>query len=105
MVTASQYPAPIRTLTGEYRKDKLFRILTLDGGGAKGFYTLGVLKEIEGFLKCPLYRCFDLIFGTSTGSIIASLLALGNEVDEIHGMYRDHVPSVMKPRSAAKKSE
>ena len=24
------------------------RILSLDGGGAKGFYTLGVLKEIEG---------------------------------------------------------
>ena len=23
------------------------RILSLDGGGAKGFYTLGVLKEIE----------------------------------------------------------
>eukprot|EP01035_Chromulina_nebulosa_P042572 gene42572-57627_t len=23
------------------------RVLTLDGGGAKGFYTLGVLKEIE----------------------------------------------------------
>lgn len=25
----------------------LLRVLTLDGGGAKGFYTLGVLKEIE----------------------------------------------------------
>jgi uncharacterized protein len=89
--------SPKRTLTCEYRKDKLFRILSLDGGGAKGFYTLGVLKEIEGFVKCPLYQCFDLIFGTSTGSIIASLIALGYEVDEIHGMYREHVPSVMKP--------
>src|SRR4051812_9697863 len=46
-------PTPKRTLTGEYRKDGLFRILSLDGGGAKGFYTLGVLKEIEGTLKCP----------------------------------------------------
>lgn len=35
------------------------RILALDGGGAKGFYTLGVLKEIEGILKCPLYKRFD----------------------------------------------
>ena len=26
---------------------------SLDGGGAKGFYTLGVLKEIEGMLGCP----------------------------------------------------
>jgi predicted acylesterase/phospholipase RssA len=24
-----------------------FRVLTLDGGGAKGFYTLGVLKGID----------------------------------------------------------
>jgi len=27
------------------------RVLSLDGGGAKGFYTLGVLKEIEAMLR------------------------------------------------------
>src|SRR5262249_20211154 len=85
---------------GEYLKDNLFRILSLDGGGAKGFYTLGILKEIEGFLKCPLHQCFDLMFGTSTGSIIASLLALGYEVDQIRDLYRQYVPSVMKARWA-----
>jgi uncharacterized protein len=95
---------PKRELLSDYRKDKLFRILSLDGGGAKGFYTLGVLKEIEGFLQCPLYQCFDLIFGTSTGSIIAALLALGYEVDEILGLYREHVPSVMRPRWPSQKS-
>jgi len=91
-------PSSKRTLTGEYRKDNLFRILSLDGGGAKGFYTLGILKEIEGLLKCPLHQCFDLIFGTSTGSIIASLLALGYEVDQIRDLYRKYVPSVLQPR-------
>jgi hypothetical protein len=25
----------------------IFRVLTLDGGGSKGFYTLGVLYELE----------------------------------------------------------
>jgi hypothetical protein len=39
------------TLTAEYKKHGLCRILSLDGGGAKGFYTLGVLKEIEGMLS------------------------------------------------------
>ena len=34
-------------LSTEYKNDGLCRILALDGGGAKGFYTLGVLKEIE----------------------------------------------------------
>jgi patatin-like phospholipase/acyl hydrolase len=96
--------SPKRTFTSEYKKDKLFRVLTLDGGGAKGFYSLGVLKEIEGMLQCPLYQCFDLIFGTSTGSIIASLVALGYEIDEIHSLYRAHVPSVMKRRGAKRKS-
>ena len=75
------------------------RILSLDGGGAKGFYTLGVLKEIEAMLGCPLYQRFDLIFGTSTGAIIATLIALGNAIDEIHEIYKQHVPTVMACRS------
>ena len=52
-----------------------YRILSLDGGGAKGFYTLGVLKEIEAMLGQRLCDRFDLIFGTSTGAIIAALLS------------------------------
>lgn len=84
------------TLTTEYQKDGLYRILSLDGGGAKGFYTLGVLKEIEGMLNCPLYKRFDLVFGTSTGAIIASLIALGYEIDNIHEHYKELVPKVMK---------
>ncbi len=67
-------------LDGEPRKDGLFRILSLDGGGAKGFYTLGVLREIEGLTGQPLHECFDLVFGTSTGGIIAAMIALGYRV-------------------------
>jgi predicted acylesterase/phospholipase RssA len=78
---------------------KPFRILALDGGGAKGFYTLGVLKEIEALAGERLHRRFDLIFGTSTGAIIAALLALGRSVDEIHETYKQHVPTVMSQRS------
>lgn len=77
------------------------RVLTLDGGGAKGFYTLGVLKEIEAMSGCPLHQKFDLIFGTSTGSIIAALIALGKTVEEILALYREHVPKVMSNRRRA----
>src|SRR5262245_25296947 len=73
----------------------LFRVLSLDGGGAKGFYTLGVLKGLEGMLGAPLSKNFDLIYGTSTGSIIAALLALGKSVDDVHGLYKTHVIAVM----------
>lgn len=98
-----QIPA-LSTLTAVLPKDNLFRILSLDGGGAKGFYTLGVLKEIEGMLGCPLYKRFDLIFGTSTGSIIGALLALGCEVEQIHRLYKKYVPTIMQEKKPALKS-
>ena len=71
------------------------RTLALDGGGAKGFYTLGVLKQLEA-LTGPLHERFDLIFGTSTRAIIAALLALGKPVSEVRELYRKHVPRVMR---------
>ncbi len=80
------------------------RVLTLDGGGAKGFYTLGVLKEIEAMIGCPLQQKFDLVFGTSTGAIIASLIALGHRVDDTLELYRKHVPAVMSHKTASARS-
>lgn len=75
------------------------RILALDGGGAKGFYSLGVLKQLEALLGGgPLSKQFHLIFGTSTGAIIASLLALGHSVDSIKSLYEAHVPHLMALR-------
>jgi patatin-like phospholipase/acyl hydrolase len=84
--------------------EKTFRILSLDGGGAKGFYTLGVLREIEAMIGCRLHERFDMIFGTSTGSIIAAMLALGKSVSEIIALYQDHVPTIMKNKDAGGRS-
>jgi uncharacterized protein len=82
-----------------------YRILSLDGGGAKGFYSLGVLREIEGMIGKPLAEGFDLVFGTSTGAIIAALLAQGRSVDEIHGLYKEHVPRIMQRKKPHEKSK
>lgn len=82
-------------------ESNLLHVLTLDGGGAKGFYTLGVLKEIEAMIGCPLHEKFNLVFGTSTGAIIASLIALGHSVDSIIELYRQHVPTVMRETCAS----
>jgi predicted acylesterase/phospholipase RssA len=81
-----------------------FRILSLDGGGAKGFYTLGVLREVEGLVGRRLCEAFDLVYGTSTGAIIAALIALGLSIDEIHALYREHVPQIMTARRRTEKS-
>lgn len=88
----------------DFSADRPCRILSLDGGGAKGFYTLGVLREIEGMVGCPLHEKFDLIFGTSAGAIIASLLALGKSVKEISTLYETHVPTVMSEKGRREKS-
>ena len=73
------------------------RILSLDGGGIKGALTLGYLQKTEDLLRQqhgndPDFRLsdyFDLIGGTSTGSIIASCLAVGMRVEDITKMYFD----------------
>jgi len=73
------------------------KILSLDGGGIRGALTLGYLKKLEDILKekfsdNPDFRLcdyFDLIGGTSTGSIIAASLAIGKTVDEITKLYME----------------
>lgn len=86
-------------------KDSYFKILVLDGGGSKGIYTLGILNELELKLNCKLGNYFDLIYGTSTGSIIGSLLALGYSVQEIKELYLKFIPEIMCEKSKKGKSE
>lgn len=88
----------------QFIRPSVCRILTLDGGGAKGMYSLGVLKEVEAQAGKPLCEVFDLIYGTSTGSIIGAMLGLGWSVATILEKYKENVPSIMKASSAAEKS-
>jgi uncharacterized protein len=84
--------------------DGSFRILSLDGGGAKGVYTLGILREIEALIGRRICDEFDLIYGTSTGAIIAALLGLGKSIEEVTKLYFDIVPDVMGQRTRAGRS-
>ena len=73
------------------------RILALDGGGVRGILTLQYLKRMEELLRKrvgddPDFRLshyFDLIGGTSTGSIIATGLALGWTVEKLESLYNE----------------
>lgn len=92
--TVNRYPSFEDHLNPEHNPK---RILSLDGGGLRGFISIGILRDIERILRerhnnDPDFRLghyFDLIAGTSTGAIISAGLSLGMTVDEIHGHYMD----------------
>mgnify|MGYP000901326669 CR=1 FL=1 len=50
------------------------RILSIDGGGIRGIIPAMILAKIEEMTSKPVHKLFDLIAGTSTGSIIALAL-------------------------------
>ncbi len=72
------------------------RILSLDGGGVRGIISLAYLEKLEAllaerFVKGTDFRLcqyYDLIGGTSTGSVIATGLALGFRVSQLIDIYR-----------------
>lgn len=70
------------------------RILALDGGGLRGCITVGFLERIEAILRARhgdpdlrLRDYFDLIGGTSTGSLITGILVTGKSVAELRRIY------------------
>ena len=67
--------------------DSDFYILALDGGGTRGIYTAQLLAKIEKLLGHKTREYFDLVAGTSTGSIVAGAVATGIEMDEIVRLF------------------
>ena len=65
----------------------VFRVLSLDGGGARGVYTASFLTTIEELLRVRIGDHFDLIVGTSSGAMIALALALGMPARRILDLY------------------
>lgn len=82
------------------------RILALDGGGTRGIITLAFLEEIEALLRrrfdnpnLVLSDYFDLIGGTSVGSMLAAQFAQGKSVDDVRKRFLAAAPRIFaKPR-------
>lgn len=62
------------------------RILQIDGGGIRGIIPLQVLVAIEDRVG-PLWKQFNLMSGTSTGSIICGMLAAGVPASVLRDLY------------------
>src|SRR6476620_904344 len=97
------------TTTFERERDRhLFapgpkRLLALDGGGVRGAITVAFLERIEQVLCKHLNKTevhlgdwFDLIGGTSTGSIIAGALAFGYSSKDVTRFYTELAPKVFR---------
>ncbi|MBZ0179746.1 MAG: patatin-like phospholipase family protein [Melioribacteraceae bacterium] len=69
---------------------KTFNILAIDGGGIRGVFPAHILQCIEERLNVNLLETFDMIAGTSTGSIIAAGVAIGIPATNIVEMYKQH---------------
>ncbi len=86
-------------------KDKLFRILSIDGGGIRGVFPAAYLAEIEKrFLNgVPVSRYFDMIAGTSTGGIIALALASKMTAAQALAIYSERGERIFPRKSGVGK--
>lgn len=76
----------------------MYRILTIDGGGIRGIIPAKWLEKLEERIGRPLHSCFDLVAGTSTGSIVAAGIAAGVPASRLVSLYREHGRTIFPPR-------
>lgn len=75
------------------------KFLCLDGGGIRGYLTACILEKIQYKLPNPLNKdltkennlvdYFDVITGTSTGSILAAAISSNRSISEIKKLYEE----------------
>lgn len=58
-------------------------VLANDGGGMRSVMTAYILSVIEKEVGFPLHKCFDLVVGTSGGSIVSAGIASGYSGDDL----------------------
>ncbi|MBE4909723.1 patatin-like phospholipase family protein [Bacillus luteolus] len=64
------------------------KMLCIDGGGIRGVFAITILKALEEKYNKPVADLFDVIAGTSTGSIIAASVSMKIPMDEVLENYK-----------------
>lgn len=86
---------------------KPIRILSIDGGGLRGIVAVKFLQWIESVAKRPIYDCFDVFAGTSTGGLIVSALTFRDKsgstaprytTGDLEEIYRSHGKTIFPIR-------
>ncbi|XP_077490329.1 85/88 kDa calcium-independent phospholipase A2-like isoform X5 [Amblyomma americanum] len=79
------------------------RVLCLDGGGIRGLIIIQMLVALEAVIGQPILDCFDWAAGTSTGGVLALLLARGKTPRQCLQLYfslKDKVFTGTRPHDA-----
>lgn len=74
------------------------KILSIDGGGIRGVIPAKWLEKLEEELDKPLHTVFDLIAGTSTGSVLAAGVAAGIPAKRLVHLYEAYGSKIFPPR-------
>uniref|UniRef100_L7M3H1 phospholipase A2 n=1 Tax=Rhipicephalus pulchellus TaxID=72859 RepID=L7M3H1_RHIPC len=87
----------------EGRPQSRSRVLCLDGGGIRGLIIIQMLVALEAIVGQPILDCFDWAAGTSTGGVLALLLARGKTPRQCLQLYfslKDKVFTGTRPHDA-----
>ena len=83
--------------------DVRHRLLSIDGGGARGVVALEVLARVEAVLRertsdddLVLGDWFDYVGGTSTGALVATGIAMGYPVERISALFDGSAERIFK---------
>lgn len=74
----------------------IYNVLALDGGGIRGIGTATILALLEQNTGKKVHDMFDMFVGTSTGGLIAIMLAEGWTAPKILNFYIDSGPIIFQ---------
>ena len=73
----------------------MFRIMSFDGGGVRGAFTLQLLQKLA--QERDFLQSIDLFVGTSTGALIALGLGLGWAPEGLLSLYQNLAHAIFQP--------
>ena len=85
-----------------WSNDNQFQALALTGGGYRGLFTARALQTMEGHIKEPIGRHFDLITGTSIGGIVALAVAFEIPMSKVVEVFEHHGSDIFPAHSSPK---
>ncbi len=80
------------------KKNAGFKILSIDGGGVRGIFPAEFLSLMEKKLNISIYEKFDMIVGTSTGSIIAAAIAQNHDLSQLAKDYKENASKIFQKK-------